>query len=103
MAKKASGGPADLLWKSLASAPKTVVSALGKLVDMATTTGKWGLGAAVVAPPVLGGLAGYSMARARSDDYDPDEAVQNEELAGYYRAIQRLQRAEKRQKQLLRA
>ncbi len=54
------------------------VKALGKL-------GLWGLGAAAVAPPLVGGLAGHGLAKATDiDDKDAVAELQSEELQRAY-------------------
>ena len=41
-------------------------------------------------PPIAGALGGYALARANNDDFDPEEAKKQEELAEYYRATDML-------------
>jgi hypothetical protein len=61
----------------------SALQALGNLFSSA----KW---STLVAPPVIGALGGYALARANNDDFDPDEAKRQEELAEYYRATDML-------------
>lgn len=57
------------------------------------TLGRGALLAALVGPPVLGTLGGYTLATTSDDSYDIDEAKKEEELAEYYRAIDQLARS----------
>ena len=79
---------------------KDALGYLGSAAGAIGSAGSTALTAALVAPPVLGGLGGYALAKANTDDYDPKEAVKREEIENYYRAIQQLAQAKKRQKQL---
>lgn len=74
-----------------AALEKTAVlgALLGKGLDLGAHAGKtmlgYGLPAALIAPPVLGGLAGYGLAKATDvDDTDVDE-IKNRELVEEYR------------------
>lgn len=68
---------------------------LGKAMDLGrgvtTTTMGWGIPAMLAAPPILGGLAGYGLARATDmDDTDVDEIKDREVLDEYQRQTEQL-------------
>lgn len=72
------------------------------LWDAAKSMGTLGISAALVAPPVLGGVAGYGLARAGDiDEEDVEEAKQRElveELKRQSAKIRRQQRVRSRSK-----
>ena len=70
---------------------------LGKGVDVVRGVGKgiagYGVPLALVAPPVIGGLAGYGLARATDiDDTDVDEVKDREVIEEYRRQTEGLAR-----------
>lgn len=67
------------------------------LLDAAKDIGWKGLLTAAIAPPAIGLGAGYGLASIHDDNYDIDEARKEEELAEYYRAIDRMSRANRLQ------
>lgn len=92
---------------SLRDMPPLVKSAgvklaiLGTLVGKAMDVGKgvagatlgWGIPLAVAAPPLLGGLAGFGLAKATDvDDTDVDDIKAQERIEEYKRQTARLDR-----------
>lgn len=77
------------------------LSGVGKLVGSATdllkpavnATFQYGVPAMLAAPPILGGLAGYGLAKATDiDDADVDEVKKRELIEELNRQTQRLRR-----------
>lgn len=67
-----------------------------KLVDAASTGLKWGIPSLLAAPPILGGLAGYTAARLGDiDDRDVDDVKGQELIGEYQRQTERLNREKK--------
>ena len=65
----------------------SITGTLGDMLKQIFTAGKY---TAAVGPPVAGALGGWALARAKNDDFDPEEAKRREELAEYYRATDML-------------
>lgn len=75
-------GLTDLPGKALDLAKPVISNALG-----------YGIPIGIAAPPILGGLAGYGIAKATdADDTDVDEIKKREKVQAYQDAIQKLQR-----------
>lgn len=68
---------------------------LGSLLNLGGSVGKglasYGIPAALAAPPILGGLGGYALAKATDvDDTDVEEIKNRELVAEYQRQAERL-------------
>jgi len=70
---------------------------LSDLVSAGGTAMKWGIPLALLAPPVAGLGAGYTLAKMRDETFDKDEAMKKEEIAEYQRAVEKLRRLRDRQ------
>jgi hypothetical protein len=81
------------LTKALGGAGGTAAGVTGKALGGLWTAGKLGLGVGLAAPPILGGLAGYGLARATDiSDTDVDELKDRELLSEYQRQTEHLRR-----------
>jgi hypothetical protein len=71
-------------------------SAFAKQASFGSAVG-WGLGAAgaglALAPPALGYLGGYTLARADADDINPEDVKKQELIAEYRRLAARARQA----------
>jgi len=71
-----------------------VTEAVNKVTNFATGAGKLGLGLALAAPPIVGGVAGHLAAKATDvSDYDVEEAKKQEVIDEYRRQAERMRRS----------
>lgn len=68
------------------------VDLAGRLFGSLLSLGKIGL---IAGPPVAGMAGGYVLGKARSDDFDPEEAKQQELIAEYQRALDQFNRSQR--------
>lgn len=82
--------PADMAWNAT-KATLTGTKDLG--TEALKLLGNWGIPLALAAPPALGGLTGYALAKARDTGTADAEEIQSQELSDEYRRqAERLQR-----------
>ena len=72
---------------------------LHKQASVLGNLGNVGIGAALLAPPLLGMAGGGMLAHATNADYDADEAKKREELAEYQHALEAMKQLHMRQQQ----
>ncbi len=71
----------------------TKMAYLGKLLSALGWAARKSFWATAIVPPVAGLAGGYMLSKARSSEFNTDEAKRREVLAEYYRAIDRLKRS----------
>lgn len=94
---KTSAEKAAALMTKGASITGLLSTALGKTMDLGSSVAKgalgYGLPAALAAPPILGGIAGYGLARATDiDDTDVSEIKDREVIDELRRQTEKLKR-----------
>jgi len=89
----------DMLQKR-AGVTDTLLSVPGKALDLAKPVMgaglNWGIPLALAAPPIVGGIAGYSLGKMGDvDDTDVDEIKKRELIEAYKRYADAMQQAKK--------
>jgi hypothetical protein len=68
------------------------LGAAGKVLGNAFSLAKLGL---IAGPPIAGAAGGMALAKARQDDFDPEEAKKRELIAEYQRALDQFKRSQR--------